>query len=440
MAVVTMKMTDIGEGVTEAELVEWNAAVGDVVREDDIIATVMTDKAAVEIPALVGGRVIWLAGAPGDMIRVGSVLVRLDTGEAAGAAASPAAAETETLEPVAWPESGSESRPESGKESEPKAETDPAPEPLEEAPAAAHALIDRPSKAAAERPDAAAAPRPLASPAIRSRARDLGVDLGTVKGSGPDGRILHRDLDAILRTNAAGRPALDREIKLAGLRRLTAEKVAISAARIPHFTIVEAVDVSALEDLRRVLNEKHSEARGKLTILPFVVCGVVRAVRVHPGINGHFDDAAEVLRLSEAVHVGIATQTPAGLTVPVIRNADANGLWETAAEIARLSDRARQARATRDELTGSTITVTSLGPLGGLVTTPIINHPEIAIIGVNKIEVRPVWDGRTFNPRRMMNLSCSFDHRVIDGWDAAVFLKTLRELLETPALLFLDGA
>jgi len=273
---------------------------------------------------------------------------------------------------------------------------------------------------------------------VRARAAEVGVDLGAVTGSGQDGRILRADIDALARGPGEGAAPDGREIKLSGLRRLSAEKVALSMTRIPHFTLVEEIDVTALEELRETLNVKHAERRGRLTILPFVIAAVTRAVRDHPGINGWFNDEAGVLRLSEAAHVGVATQTPAGLMVPVVRDAQTRDLWMIAAEIARLAEQARQGRASREELTGSSITVTSLGPLGGVVSTPIINHPEIAIVGVNRIAVRPVWDGREFRPRRMMNLSSSFDHRVVDGWDAAVFVQTLKELLEVPALLFVD--
>ncbi|MEO1017438.1 MAG: dihydrolipoamide acetyltransferase family protein [Pseudomonadota bacterium] len=403
MALCTMKLPDIGEGITRAELVEWNVEIGDVVREDDVLASVMTDKATVEIPATVDGKVVWRGGEPGDMIAIGSKLVQLEVGELGNGNAAPG-------------------------EGVPVAEAHLTPS---QSPIGDSIVVERPVKT-------------RASPAVRRHAKEEGIDLGEVVGTGPDGRILHDDLGRIepketpaapLARNASGLKV--REIKLRGLRRKIAEKVALSKASIPHITIVEEVDVSALEDLRSLLNAKHVEERGKLTLLPFVIGAMVRAIHAHPAVNGHFDDNEGLLRLSEAVHIGIATQTSFGLTVPVVRDAASKTLWENAAEIARLAEAAREERATRAELTGSTITLTSLGPLGALATTPIINHPEIAIVGINKIAVRPMWDGQEFRPRRMMNVSCSFDHRVIDGWDAALFVHALKELLETPALLFI---
>lgn len=419
MATVTMKLTDLGEGVSAAELIEWNVAVGDSVSEDDILATVMTDKAAVEIPSIADGKVVWLAGEPGHMIQVGSDLVRLDVGGATEATKAHAAPHAEDVKPAVEPPEGEVAN------SEPTAATTP--------------LKITPTAQRGHETTYAAAPRkPLASPGVRRHAAELDVDLTAVTGSGPEGRVRHADLDAFAHGPVEDAARDSREIKLAGLRRLSAEKVALSKARIPHFTLVEEVDVTALEELRESLNAKHAERRGTLSVLPFVVAAIARAARDHPGVNGWFDDEAGVLRLSEAVHVGVATQTPAGLMVPVVRNAETNGLWKNAAEITRLAEQARQGRASREELTGSSITVTSLGPLGGVVSTPIINHPEVAIVGLNRIETRPVWNGREFAPRRVMNLSSSFDHRVIDGWDAALFVQALKTLLEVPALLFVD--
>ncbi len=418
MPIITMKMTDLGEGVSEAELIEWNVAVGDAVREDDILATVMTDKAAVEIPAVTDGTATWLAGEPGDFIPVGSDLIRLDVGGPAGASENKDA--DEVVSPLE--EGGAASTVELVQVPEELNAT--SPEPTKEPP------VER------EIDHSATQNKPLASPSVRGQATELGLDLSTVAGSGPGGRVLQRDLKPAQPAPETEAPPIGREIKLIGLRRRIAEKMAASKSRIPHYTIVEEVDVTELEELRAALNVKHADERGKLTFLPFIVSAIVLAARDHPGVNGHFDDEAGMLRLSEAIHVGVATQTQAGLMVPVIRNAQAMGLWEAASEIARLSDLAREGRASRDDLTGSTITVTSLGPLGGLAATPIINRPEVAIVGVNRIAVRPMWDGREFRPRRMMNLSCSFDHRVVDGWDGAVFVQSLKELLETPALLF----
>lgn len=410
MTTVTMKLSDLGEGVSEAELIEWNVSVGDAVREDDILATVMTDKAAVEIPAAADGTVAWLAGAPGDFIPVGSDLVRLEVGDPAGAPK-----DTDTAQAPQAAEVG--------------AEETRAPE----------VDIPPPTAPPAQRQAPTQAPiRPLASPSVRSHAAELGVNLSSVTGSGPDGRILHKDIKAPRPARIEGDATGGREIKLTGLRRRIAEKMAVSKSRIPHYAIVEEIDVTALEELRVTLNAKYAEQRGKLTVLSFVILAAARAIGDHPGVNGHFDDETGTLRLSKAIHMGVAIQTPAGLTAPVIRNAESRSLWNIAAEIARLADLARRGRASREDLTGSTITVTSLGPLGGIVTTPIINHPEVAIIGLNRIDTRPVWEGGAFRPRRMMNLSCSFDHRVIDGWDGAMFVQAMKELLEAPALLFVD--
>ncbi|MBU2534104.1 MAG: 2-oxo acid dehydrogenase subunit E2, partial [Alphaproteobacteria bacterium] len=263
---------------------------------------------------------------------------------------------------------------------------------------------------------------------------------------GPAGRITHDDLDAFRESagvpsvRPVGRPkdTSEREIKVVGLRRRIAEKMALAKARIPHITIVEEIDVTNLEDLRNELNATHADTRPKLTLLPFVIKAIVEAVRHQPGINAHFDDEAGIITEYGGLHVGIATQTPDGLMVPVVHHAEVNTLWDSAAEIARLADAARDGTASRNELTGSTITITSLGPLGAIVTTPIINHPEVAIVGINKMMIRPWWDGQQFVPRKMMNLSCSFDHRVVDGWEAAVFVNKLKSLLEKPAMLFVE--
>jgi 2-oxoisovalerate dehydrogenase E2 component (dihydrolipoyl transacylase) len=289
--------------------------------------------------------------------------------------------------------------------------------------------------------------RPLASPAVRRRARDAGVDLRQVRGSGPAGRIGHDDLDAFIARGSsggtgtpAGRAPREgfEEVRVVGLRRRIAEKMALSASRIPHITYVEEVDVSEVEALRQRLNADKRPDRPRLTILPFVLAAMCRAVEDQPAVNATYDDEAGIVRRHAAMHVGIATQTPAGLMVPVVRHAEARDIWDCATEIARLAEAARNGTATREELGGSTITITSLGAMGGLVTTPVINHPEVAIVGVNKIAVRPHWDGNGFVPRRMMNLSSSFDHRVIDGWDAAVFIQRVKALLETPALIFVQ--
>ena len=283
----------------------------------------------------------------------------------------------------------------------------------------------------------------LAAPSVRQKARELGVELSMVAGSGPAGRIIHSDLERFAEQRAgsasAGKQVNNSNdvIKVVGLRRKIAEKMALSNAKIPHITIVEEINVHYLEELRAELNEKHSVERGKLTLLPFVMKSIVEAVREQPELNAHYDDETETITRYGGVHIGVATQTSSGLVVPVVRHCEVNSLWENASEITRLADETRNGRANREALSGSTITITSLGPLGAVATTPIINHPEVAIVGINKMMIRPFWDGQQFVPRNMMNLSCSFDHRVIDGWDAAVFVKRLKSLLEKPAMLFL---
>jgi 2-oxoisovalerate dehydrogenase E2 component (dihydrolipoyl transacylase) len=332
------------------------------------------------------------------------------------------------------------------------------PPPLEKPATAAaeKAAAPAPTKTAAParpvaRPATAGAPRaegerPLASPAVRLRAREAGVDLRQVPGSGPAGRITHEDLDAfIARGPEKARPAgLQRndaveDIKIVGLRRKIAEKMALAKSRIPHITYVEEVDVTALEELRAALNKGKRADQPKLTVLPFLMRAMVKAIAEQPGINAIFDDEAGIVRRHGGVHIGIAAQTPGGLVVPVVRHAEARDLWDCGAEVNRLAEAAKSGTATREELSGSTITITSLGAMGGVATTPVINHPEVAIVGVNKMMIRPVWDGTQFVPRKMMNLSSSFDHRVVDGWDAAVFVQRLKTLLETPALIFVEG-
>ena len=282
---------------------------------------------------------------------------------------------------------------------------------------------------------------------MRLRATEAGIDLRQVPGTGPAGRITHEDIDAFLARGPqtpTGAPGLARnttveDIKVVGLRRRIAEKMAVAKSRIPHITYVEEIDVTALEDLRAALNRQKRADQPKLTLLPFLMRAMVKAIAHQPNVNAIFDDEAGVVHQYGGVHIGIATQTPGGLMVPVVRHAEARDIWDSAAELARLSDAARTGTATREELSGSTITITSLGAMGGVVTTPVINHPEVAIVGVNKIMVRPVWDGTQFIPRKMMNLSSSFDHRVVDGWDAAVFIQRIKTLLETPALIFIEG-
>jgi 2-oxoisovalerate dehydrogenase E2 component (dihydrolipoyl transacylase) len=415
MSQFTFKMPDLGEGTVDAEIVAWHTKPGDAVTEDQLIVEVMTDKAAVEVPAPVSGRVISITGAPGDKVAVGSPLIVFDVGGSA----------------VENGEAGQSS-------------------------AVAPAAAQRPASGAV--PSAAPAPpatparhgRVMTSPANRRRAREAGIDLSTVVGSGPGGRILRDDLAAAARPSGAApqpatRAALNRadvsaetsEIKVIGLRRLIAERMSEAKRNIPHFAYVEEVDVTELESLRLHLNSSRPADAGSLSYLPFVVMALTRVLESFPQCNVLYDAARGVLVRHRAVHVGIATQTPDGLKVPVVRNADSLGLWEVAASIRQLAERARSNKATREELTGSTITVTSLGKLGGIASTPIINAPEVAIIGLNKAVERPVVHHGAVAVRRIMNLSSSFDHRFVDGHDAAAMIQALKELLEHPATIFI---
>ncbi len=421
------RLPDVGEGIAEVEVVNWHVAVGATVAEDDPLVDVMTDKATVELPSPRAGRVLATTGSPGDKIRVGAELVVLDVNGAGEAVpsedVSPAPAPTSLAPTTPPPASGAETA---------VANAPPAPVP-------AARTIERPPPAFATRP---AGGKPLASPAVRHRAYQLGIPLQFVGGSGPAGRILHADLDAYVASGGRAAPAgrarneAVEEVKIIGLRRRIAERMQESKRRIPHYSYVEELDVTELEELRAQLNTQHATDRPRLTLLPFLVAALVRAVPEFPEVNAQFDDEAGIVRRHAAVHVGIATQTAQGLMVPVVHHAGALDLWQTAAEIARLAEATREGKATRDELGGSTITITSLGPIGGIVTTPVINLPEVAIIGVNRIVERPVVRGGQVVVRRMMNLSSSFDHRVVDGWDAARFVQELKRLLEQPAMLF----
>ena len=396
MSRYVFKLPDLGEGAVDAEVVAWKVAAGEQVHEDQPLVEMLTQKATVEVPAPVTGRVLSITGSAGDRVAVGAELAVFETGAAAPV---PQASATPAREPASLPA--------------------PAPAPT-------------------------AAPGAVAtSPAIRRRAREAGIDLATIAGSGPRGRIVMSDLEAGLQTPAAAAPPAPgpapevQEIPVLGLRRVIAEQVSLSAHTIPHFSYVEEVDVTALESLRQQLNAGAPPGADALSYLPFLVLGLVRALARHPHCNARYDAARQMLLQYRAVHVGIAVQTPQGLKVPVIRDAQTLGLREIDAEIRRLSGAARDGRARPAELTGSTITVTSLGKLGGIASTPIINQPELAIIGVNRALERPVVRQGAIAVRRMMNLSSSFDHRFIDGFDAARLIQTLRELLEQPALLFL---
>jgi 2-oxoisovalerate dehydrogenase E2 component (dihydrolipoyl transacylase) len=433
MGVRSIKMPDVGEGVAEAEIVEWAVKVGDLVKEDQIVAAVMTDKATVEIPTPVAGSVLKLGGAVGDVLAVGAELIRID---APGLPDSPAIAR-------AAPTSRPEPPVPAQAQAAPVAET-PRVAPLRDvAPPSAPISPPRPlGQTGAPRP---LGEKPLASPAVRLKARQAGVDLRFVRGSGPAGRVTQKDLDAYIArppepSRKWGRAPNDavETIKVTGLRRRIAENMAESARRVAHFSYVEETDVTALEELRASLNARATEERPKLTLLPFLMLTIVKAVGEFPQINAHYDDENDVITRYGAVHIGVATQTPNGLMVPVVRHAETLGLYACAREMRRVSEAARQGVAAREELSGSTITLTSLGALGGVASTPIVNRPEVAIVGVNKIVVRPVWRDGGFVPRKVMNLSSSFDHRVVDGHDAASFIQRLRALIETPAALFIE--
>src|SRR5580693_7168347 len=421
-----IKLPDVGEGVAEAEIVEWHVEVGQSVLEDQLLAAVMTDKATVEIPSPVAGTVVALGAEVGSVLAVGAELVRLEV--AGEGSEEVAAAPREAATPPAPVE-------------RPRAPVPP--------PAPESAAPSQPSPTGTRAPLGPPRPpgeKPIASPAVRRRARDAGVDLRQVRGTGPAGRIGHDDLDAFLRGGAkAGLSAArvantDVEtVKIIGLRRRIAQKMAESKRRVAHFSYVEEVDVTALEALRATLNAENRPDRPRLTLMAFLMQALVKAVADFPEMNALYDDEAETLERHGGVHIGIATQTPAGLMVPVVRHCESLSLWDCAAEVQRLAEAAREGRATRAELTGSTITITSLGALGGIVTTPVINRPEVAIIGVNKQVVRPVWQGAEFVPRTLMNLSSSFDHRVIDGYVAARFVQRIKGLLEAPATIFIEA-
>jgi 2-oxoisovalerate dehydrogenase E2 component (dihydrolipoyl transacylase) len=418
---------------------------GDQVVEDQVLADVMTDKATVEIPSPVHGTVLALGGAAGESLAVGAELIRLEVdgvGNTTGSKAHLGVAATPL--PRAEPPAA-KAPPVTVAEPERVVTTATVP-----APASAPAQAQPFARAAAEAIGKAAGHTRQAAPAVRQRARALGVALESIEGSGPEGRIVHADLDAHLLERQAHAPGpvptgpryaeLDgeRTVQIRGLRRKIAAKMQESKRRIPHFAYVEEVDVTELEALRTRLNERWGASRGKLTLLPLLMRAVVLAVREFPQVNARFNDESGVVTLYEPVHLGIATQTDAGLMVPVVRHAEARDPWSSAAEVARLAEAARSGRAVREELSGSTITITSLGALGGIVTTPVINHPEVAIVGINRIVERPVIRDGAMVARKMMNLSSSFDHRVIDGMYAAQFIQAIRSYLETPATLFVD--
>ena len=418
MGTYVVKLPDVGEGIAEAEISEWHVAVGDTIAEDQPLVDVMTDKATVELPTPVAGTITRLAGEAGDVVAIGSDLVWIETDGDAPAA-------TEPSEPPEQP-AESDTAPSVAEAAPMQRATDPRPEPSKPRPAGA-----------------------LAAPAVRQRANALGVDLAGVAGTGPDGRVTHEDLDRHIAGQQRPTPTarlaapVDTEtddvelVKVIGLRRNIAKRMQESKRRIAHFTYVDEVDVTELERLRAELNRQHEGERPKLSVLPFLMRATVVAVGEFPQMNARFNDDDGVIERHRAVHLGIATQTPKGLMVPVLHQAQTGDLWTFASEVALLSTAARDGTIGLADLQGSTITITSLGALGGIVTTPVINHPEVAVIGVNKIATRPVWTDGAWVPRQIMNLSSSFDHRVIDGWDAAQFIQRIRVLLENPALLFI---
>jgi len=447
MSRYVFKLPDLGEGTVEAEIVGWHVKPGDEVSEDDVLVEVMTEKAAVEVPAPVTGRIVSTTGQPGDMVAVGAELVVLETasGAASGAAASAANAEPA----VAAGNGGAPARSQPSQEKRTIAAVGNG--------AARQAAATAADGGAA---GAAAAPsnrRVLTSPAIRRRAKEAGIDLRQVAGSGPQGRIGRQDFEAYAAARSSGRASVaavtslpaarapapaqrpsggTEEIKVIGLRRLIAQRMTDAKRNIPHFAYVEEVDVTELESLRQYLNSKAEPGAPALTYLPFLALALVRVLEDFPQCNAHYDAERGVIVRYSAVHLGVATQTPDGLKVPVVRDTQLRSLWDVAAEMRRVTEAARANKATREELTGSTITITSLGKLGGIVSTPIINAPEVAIIGVNRAVERPVVVGGAITVRRMMNLSSSFDHRFVDGFDAAAMIQALKERIEHPATIF----
>ncbi len=414
------KLPDVGEGTAEAEIVAWHVRVGDSIHEDQHLVDVMTDKATVEMTSPVAGKIVSLHGEPGSMAPVGAPLVELEV-EGAGnqiavkangavVKAPPPPPKLETAKPPATPK--------------------PAPGPVQAVPETLRTFGGK----------------PLAAPAVRQRAHELGIELQFVQGSGSAGRITHADLDNFVARGGPASPTSsvlakregEEQIKLIGLRRKIAEKMQESKRRIPHFAYVEEIDMTELEALRMQINKARQPDQPKLTLLPFMMRALVRILPEFPQVNARFDDEAGIVTRFAPVHIGIATQTQHGLIVPVVKHAEALDLWQAANEIARLAALTRDGKATRDELTGSTITITSLGPIGGVVTTPVINHPEVAIIGPNASIDRPVVRDGMITVRKMMNLSSSFDHRVVDGYDAAQFIQRVKALLEHPALMFMQ--
>ncbi|MEO8388745.1 dihydrolipoamide acetyltransferase family protein [Polaromonas sp.] len=420
MGLHIIKVPDIGEGTAEVELAAWHVKAGDLVTEDQALADIMTDKATVEIPSPVMGRIVTLGGQVGQQMAVGAELVRIEVDAKGNVADEAVAVPGDAAAPVVAriPQAAPGMQPQPPSQPEPQAQ-----------------------------PRAEPTGKPLASPSVRRRADELGVGLKYVQGSGPAGRVMHEDLDlhvaargAAVSAPSPGRARLtgETQIQVVGLRRKIAQKMQESKRRVPHFGYVEEVDVTKLETMRGELNARYSATRGKLTLLSLLARALVIALREFPQINARYDDDAGVVKRYEAVHLGIATQTSGGLMVPVLRHAESHDLWSCAAEIAGMAERARSGKSLREELSGSTLTISSLGVLGGIVTAPVINYPEVAIVGVNRIVERPVFRGGAVVSRQMMNLSSSFDHRVVDGVDAAGFIQAVRLALESPSILLIE--
>ena len=412
MAKYVFNLPDVGEGVVEGEIVKWNVKPGDTVKEDEPLVELMTDKATVSIPSSVNGKVVSTTGKPGDMVPVGAELIVFEVKGASG------------------------SKPKSKPKPEPVAEPVPDPEPKAESVAAPPVSVSAPV--------ASTGTKPLASPAVRRRAREAGIDLSQISGTGPAGRISHDDMDTFI--SGGGRLAAVQsgakmtgvdEVPVIGLRRKIAEKMATSKRSAAHFSYFEEVDITALESLRQHLNSTRTENQPKLTYLPFIIQGLIRAVRKFPQCNALYDEKKGIVFRHQAVHVGISTQPEDGLMVPVIKHAEARDVWDTANELVRVTTSAREKTATVDELTGSTITITSLGAMGGLGATPIINHPEVSIVSIHAARDRAVVREGEIVVRKMMNLSSSFDHRIIDGYDGALLIQELKSMLEYPATIFM---
>lgn len=420
MGKFVFKLPDIGEGVVEGEVVQWHVSVGESVSEDDPLVDVMTDKATVTIPSPTSGVISSLSGGVGDMIAVGKTLLEIDS-EGGEVPEEEEKSAEEEIEPTA-----------------------PTPAPETPVPVAPTPVPETPVPVASMKADIG---RVLASPAVRKRARENDVDLSNVRGSGPAGRVRHADLDAFIAAGGAisGAPPMAYSVKrtevtpvkVVGLRRKISEQMSLSKSRIPHFSYFEEVDITELESLRRVLNTTKDETQPKLTYLPFIMLTLAKIMPDHPECNAHFDDEGGVVNRQGAVNLGIATQTERGLYVPVVKHVESMDIWSTALEMQRVSGSAKNGSASLDELTGSTFTITSLGREGGLGATPIINHPEVAILGVHKAREMPVVRNGEIVVRRIMNLSSAFDHRVVDGADGASLIQDLKRMLETPALIFM---